>query len=42
MMAHAFNPRTLELELCEVEASLVYIVGYRTARATQRNPVLKQ
>ena len=25
---------------CEFEASLVYIVNSRTARATQRNPVL--
>jgi hypothetical protein len=27
--------------LCEFEASLVYKVSSRTARATQRNPVLK-
>jgi hypothetical protein len=27
--------------LCEFEASLVYRVSSRTARATQRNPVLK-
>jgi hypothetical protein len=28
--------------ISEFEASLVYKVGSRTARATQRNPVLKQ
>ena len=36
MVAHAFNPSTWE-----AEASLVYTVSSRTARATQRNPVLK-
>jgi hypothetical protein len=35
-MAHAFNPNTRE-----AEASLVYKVSSRTARATQRNPVSK-
>ena len=29
-------------DLCELEASLVYRVSSRTARATQGNPVLKQ
>jgi hypothetical protein len=28
--------------LYEFEARLVYIVGSRTARATQRNPVLRE
>ena len=28
--------------ISELEASLVYIVSSRTARATQRNPVLKK
>jgi hypothetical protein len=28
--------------ISEFEASLVYIVSSRTARATQRNPVLKK
>ena len=35
-MTHAFNPNTWE-----AEASLVYKVSSRTARATQRNPVSK-
>ena len=30
-----------EADLCEFEASLVYRGSSRTARATQRNPVLK-
>ena len=45
MVAHAFNPSTREAEasgfLSEFEASLVYRVSSSTARATQRNPVLK-
>ena len=36
VMTHAFNPNTWE-----AEASLVYKVSSRTARATQRNPVSK-
>ena len=42
-MAHAFNLdiQETEAELCEFEASLVYRVSSRTARATQRTPVLK-
>ena len=43
-MAHTFNPNTLEAEAggwLEFKASLVYRVSARTARATQRNPVLK-
>jgi hypothetical protein len=40
MVAHAFNPSTWEAEAgSEFEASLVYRVSSRTARATQRNPV---
>jgi hypothetical protein len=45
MMVHAFNPSTWEAEagrFLEFEASLVYRVSFRTARATQRNPVLKK
>jgi hypothetical protein len=44
MVAHSFNPSTREAEAGEFEfkASLVYKVSSRTARATQRNPVLKQ
>jgi hypothetical protein len=36
MVAHTFNPSTRE-----AEASLVYKVSSRTARAIQRNPVSK-
>ena len=39
MVAHAFIPSTGEAEqvdLCEFEASLVYRVSSRTARATER------
>jgi hypothetical protein len=42
---HAFNPGTREAEaggISEFEASLVYRVSSRTARATQRNPVSKK
>jgi hypothetical protein len=41
---HAFNPSSRDAEagdLCEFEASLVYRMSSRTARATQKNPVLK-
>ena len=43
MVAHAFNPSTREAEadLCEFEASLVYKASSGTARATQKNPILK-
>jgi hypothetical protein len=41
MVAHAFNPSTWEAE-AGFEASLVYRVTSRTARATQRNPVSKK
>ena len=30
------------MELSEFEASVVYIASSRTARATQRNPILKK
>ena len=30
------------MDLCEFEASLIYRVSSRTARATQRNPVSKK
>jgi hypothetical protein len=40
--AHAFNPSTREVEASEFEANLVYTMSSRTARATQRNPVLKK
>jgi hypothetical protein len=43
VVALAFNPSTWEAEaVSEFEASLVYRVSSRTARATQRNPVLKK
>jgi hypothetical protein len=47
MMEHTFNPSTLQAESvrsiyrCESEASLNYRKNSRTARPTQRNPVLK-
>jgi hypothetical protein len=42
MMAHNFNPsRGRGRWISEFEASLVYKVSSRTARATQRNPVSK-
>jgi hypothetical protein len=44
VVAHAFNPSTREAEaggFLEFEASLAYRVSSRTARAIQRNPVLK-
>ena len=33
--------RQRQADLCEFEASLAYRVSFRTARATQGNPVLK-
>jgi hypothetical protein len=44
VVAHAFNPSTGEAEagrFLSFEASLVYKVNSRTARATQRNPISK-
>jgi hypothetical protein len=44
VVAHAFNPSTREAEaggFLEFKTSLVYKVSSRTARAMQRNPVLK-
>ena len=44
-MVWAFNPSIWEAEagrFFEFEASLVYRVSSRTARATQRNPVWKK
>jgi hypothetical protein len=44
MVASAFNPSTgrqRQADLCEFEASLVYIVSSRTARAIQRNKKTK-
>jgi hypothetical protein len=44
MVPHAFNPSTQEAgrQISEFEASLVYEVSSRTARAIQRNPVSKK
>ena len=45
VVAHACNPSTLGgrgRRISEFEASLVYRVRSRTARAIQRNPVLKK
>jgi hypothetical protein len=42
-VAHAFNPCTGRgRRVSEFEASLVYQVSSRTARATQRKPVSKK
>jgi hypothetical protein len=43
MVAHAFNPNLggRGKQISELEATLVYRVSSRTARATQRNPVSK-
>jgi hypothetical protein len=44
VVTHAFEPSTQEAEagwISEFEASLVYKVSSRTARAIQRNPVSK-
>jgi hypothetical protein len=44
VIAHGFNPITWKAEtewISEFKASLVYRVGSRTAKTTQRNPVLK-
>ena len=41
---HLFNPSTplqKQADLCEFKTNLVYRVNSRTAKATQRNPVLK-
>jgi hypothetical protein len=45
MVGHAFDPSTREAEAggyLSFEASLVYKVSSRTARAIQRNPVSKK
>jgi hypothetical protein len=45
VVVHTFNPSTWEAEAggsLEFEASLVYRVSSRTARATQKNPVSKK
>jgi hypothetical protein len=44
LMVHTFNPKHLGgrgRQISEFQASLVYRVNSRTARATQRNPVSK-
>ena len=44
VVAHILIPafgRQRQADLCEFETSLVYRASSRTARATQRNPVLK-
>jgi hypothetical protein len=45
MVAHTFNPSIQEAGakwISEFEASMVYSMSSRTARATQRNPVSKK
>lgn len=42
MVSHTFSSAPKgqrEVDFCESQASLVYIVSSKTARATQRNPV---
>jgi hypothetical protein len=34
MVRYAFNPRQRQVDLCEFEASLVYLMSSRTVRAT--------
>ena len=34
MVANAYNPSTLKIDLCEFKDSLSYIVSFRTAKAT--------
>jgi hypothetical protein len=41
VVVHAFNPSRGRW-ISEFEASLVYKVSSRTARATQRNPISKK
>jgi hypothetical protein len=44
MVAETLIPaleRQRQVDLCELKASLVYRVSSRIAKATQRNPVLK-
>jgi hypothetical protein len=44
MVVHTFNLSTQEIGgqiICEFKASQVYRASFRTARATQRNPVSK-
>lgn len=41
MVAYTFNPSTLEADLCDFKARMIYRVSSRTVRAMQRNPVLK-
>jgi hypothetical protein len=41
MVVHTFNP-SRGRRISEFKASLVYKVSSRTARATQRNPVLEK
>jgi hypothetical protein len=38
VVVYAFNPSS---QISEFEVSLVYGISSRTARATQRNPILK-
>ena len=45
MAAHTFNPKIRESEASrpfEFEDNLVYAANLRTAKASQRNPVLKK
>jgi hypothetical protein len=41
-MVNSDKRRQKQVDLCEFEASLVYRMSSRTARATERNPVWKK
>lgn len=41
-VVQAFNPRTQETDRGEFEATLVFRVNSRSARATQRSPVFEK
>ena len=41
VVAHAFNPNTQQVDLCEFDTSLVYRLSFSIAKATDRNPCLE-
>lgn len=41
VVARIFNPRDRDRHISKFEANLVYRASFKTARATQRNPVSK-
>jgi len=42
MVVHSFNPSSQEAEAVEFKAHLEYRVRFRTASATQTDPILKE